>query len=127
MVYRAPSCLSCGDPIDYNPKAQEIWERVKGEKAGPVPGAGWSHLAWPHKTDSFGNDIPGTGKYSMMKSDPDFHYPVPSADLHGPSVALAKQAHMDQLKVHVKRHLSRQFDHLAAEKRGGTHIDLSEE
>jgi len=127
MAYDPPRCLSCGDPIDFNPKAQATWEKIKGATAGPVPGGGWHHLAWPHKTDAQGNDIPGTGKYSMMKTDPDFHYPVPPADMHGPSVALAKQAHMDQLKVHIKRHLSRQFDHLAAEQRGGTHIDLAED
>jgi len=120
-----PHCQSCGDPIGYNPKAQAVWERT-GQK-GAVPGGGWFHHAWSPKTDSQGREIPGTGKASMSRNDPNFHYAVPSADLHGPSVAAAHQAGVDQMKEHVKRHLSRQFDHLAAEQRGGKHIDLSED
>ncbi|HET7110177.1 MAG TPA: hypothetical protein VFI41_04855 [Gemmatimonadales bacterium] len=123
----APACRSCGDPIGFNPKAQATWERVHGAEAGTVPGAGWFHHAWPHKTDEQGNDIPGTGKYSMSRNDPDFHYAVPPPGVNGPGVAASAQASRDQAKEHIKKHLSRQFDFLAAEKRGGRHIDLSED
>lgn len=125
--FRAPSCQSCGDPIGYNPKAQATWERIHGAAAGEVPGSGWFHHAWSPKTDAQGNDIPGTGKYSMSKNDPNFHYAVPAADVTPESYLTAKSANDEQMRSHMKRHLSRQFDHLAAEQRGGKHIDLAED
>jgi hypothetical protein len=108
----APRCTTCGDRIGFNPRAQPYW--TKSGREGTVPGAGWYHAEAEY------------GGYSRMKTDPDFHYVAVPSGITPESEMTRKQAESDQMRSHVEQHLSRQFDFLAAEKRGGTHIDLSE-
>ena len=110
---RIPRCDTCGDRIGFNPKAQAAWDKYG--KGGTVPGAGWHH----READFGGN--------SRMKSDPDFHYAVPPEGITPGSETIRRQAADEQGMAMMKRNLSRQFDHLDAEKRGGTHIDLAED
>ena len=110
-----PRCTTCGDRIHFNPRAQSSWE--KAGRKGAVPGAGWHHA----------EELYDPRRFSRTKDDPDFHYATVPEGVTPESFLIAKQALDEQAHAHVKRTLSRQFDFMAAEKRGGKHIDLSED
>lgn len=109
-----PRCTTCNRRIHFNPRAQSSWERAG--RTGAVPGAGWHHAE-----DLY------SGEDSFTKDHPDFHYATVPEGVTPESFLVAKQALDEQAHAHVKRTLSRQFDFMAAEKRGGRHIDLSED
>jgi hypothetical protein len=109
-----PRCVACGRRINFNPRAQTSWN--KAGRTGTVPGAGWHHA----------EDLYG-GEDSFTKDDPNFHYAVVPEGVTPEAEMTRKKAEGDQMRAHIERHLGRQFDFLAAEKRGGTHIDLAED